>query len=466
MNTISHTHKNEITYLDVATNGNGLEKAVLTSNAIQRLNQLEYNILEVGPGGGSSINALGEYLGNLSGQAPKINLNLLELENVKSQSLDDAMERISSFGESLLLSGNVVELDNIAKPESMDIVSTSAVLHEVYSYNGGYGALDRTLRGIATTLKTGGYFAYRDVYSVETDNLHESANHAYNADSSKSWLRFIKLFMPYYLNNGQHPYHHLEDHVKIKQGSLHIDSSDIDVNKDTLIRGPIGIMREIQRHYITLRDDVWRTGTLGFIPELEGDKSNDWLNIKQGHKRVHFKFTDSDFLSFNQRTLLTEMSERVSDHFVIDGDIFDAISDTALNNFLETVQKGQDDSASEIWEDWQSREGRETYAYMTVDQLIGNIAIRSVEASKNNDGAETILLPEYITDVKKISRTYYNRFLKKALSNPLFDGKQLILAKKIPLKDVDSIATSLDVVQKYCSRETTASLYSLISSDV
>jgi hypothetical protein len=190
-------------------------------------------------------------------------------------------------------------------------------------------------------------------------------------------------------------------------------------------------MREIQRHYITLRDDVWRTGTLGFIPELVGDKSNDWLNIKQGHKRVHFKFTDSDFLSLNQKTLLTEMSERVSDHFVIDGDIFDAISDTALNNFLETVQKGQDDSASEIWEDWQSREGRETYAYMTVDQLIGNIAIRSVEASKNNDGAETILLPEYITDVKKIPRTYYNRFLKKAI-------KSVIRRKTIDTREEDS----------------------------
>jgi hypothetical protein len=99
---------------------------------------------------------------------------------------------------------------------------------------------------------------------------------------------------------------------------------------------------------------------------------------------------------------------------------------------------------------------------MTLDQLVGNVALRSMEAEDSSN----ILLPERLSDVLKVPRTYYNRFLGSKLSNPLFDGKQLVLFRKTPISDVDAIRASLEVVKEYCSRGTIASLYSLINNKV
>ncbi|MEV6429128.1 hypothetical protein [Nocardia sp. NPDC051463] len=43
---------------------------------------------------------------------------------------------------------------------------------------------------------------------------------------------------------------------------------------------PIGLFREAQRHYITLRDHVWRSGILGFTPVLDGQLLGDWIDFR------------------------------------------------------------------------------------------------------------------------------------------------------------------------------------------
>lgn len=454
----SENLKNEARYLDVASNGNGEEKSLMTVEALRRLSRDELRLLEIGPGGGASINALTEYLSTLDDAPTIAELSLVELENIKSESLDEARSHFESFGKTALYVANAVNLTKTFQPQSVDIISASAVMHEVYSYSGSYHGLNKSLRSISATLKPEGYFSYRDVYSVDKSSLHDPAIHSYH---QQGWLRFIKLFTPHYLNEGTHPYHRNEDELMIRQDSQLVDASDINPNTDALLSGPIGIMREVQRHYITLRDHAWRSGVLGFTPELEGPRASDWLDIKNGHKRVHFKLNDSSLLTESQRSLLISMSERSHDHLVLDGDIFDSITDTALNTLLSDVSKG-DETANTLWQDWLEREGRETYSYMTLDQLIGDVALRSMEI----EDSENIMLPEHSSDVLKVPRTYYNRFLESELSNPLYDGKQLVLFKKIPLSDVEAIQRSLEVVQKYCSRSTVASLYSLINNKV
>lgn len=460
MGSFSEECKSAPGYLDIAANGNGTEKAALTVEGLRRLDSQGAHILEIGPGGGAAVDSLTRRLGGEEASDSNLTLSLVEVEAVHSEALDQARKRFEAkLGRTALYQANARDLSTCFDPDSVDIVGASAVLHEVYSYSDGYRGLHDSMRSISKVIRPGGYFAFRDVYAVDAPTLHERTIQTY---SPQSWLRFTRMFTPHYLQEGTHPYHHNEDELTFRQDSRMVDVRNIDTSTDAVATGPVGIFREIQRHYITFRDHAWRSGALGFKPILEGPATNDWLDIKRGHKRVHYELTDSELLTENQKTLLLGMSEKRDDSYVIDGDVFDEVTDTALNIFLAEAEKG-DTECAEIWEEWLTREGRETYAYMTLDQLLGTMALKSIEA---DDCSETILLPEMPQDVSRAPRSYYNRFLRSRLSNPLYDGKQLILFRKTPLKETEKVKQSLEVIKDNCTRGTLASLYSAISNKV
>src|SRR5690606_23683586 len=78
-------------------------------------------------------------------------------------------------------------------------------------------------------------------------------------------------------------------------------------------------------------------------------------------------------------------------------------NDVALLAFLSSVEQG-DTSCRQVWESWQLREGRETYAYMTLDQLLTAFVVHSAEAD-----TDTVLLPVHVGDIRRIDQHYYNR---------------------------------------------------------
>lgn len=143
-----------------------------------------------------------------------------------------------------------------------------------------------------------------------------------------------------------------------RQNSRIVPVSDLHPATCAVISAPVGLFREIQRHYITFRGHVWRSGALGFTPLLDGA---DWLDLRSGH------------------------------------------NDVALLAFLSSVEQG-DTSCRQVWESWQLREGRETYAYMTLDQLLTAFVVHSAEAD-----TDTVLLPVHVGDIRRIDQHYYNR---------------------------------------------------------
>lgn len=455
MGNFEQAHKGASSYLDIAANGNGSEKAFLTAEALRRLTTSEAHIIEIGPGGGAAINSLVDQIEE--DRDITINLDLIEIESVQSNSLDTARERFQKrLGTTTLHTLDARNLSAEFPAGSTDIIASSAVLHEVYSYGSGYRGLHECMRSISSTLKNDGFFAYRDIFSVENPSLHETTIQSYG---QQGWLRFIKLFIPHYLDNAVHPYHRNEDELQFRQDSHITSIENIDTGADTIVTGPVGLFREIQRHYLTFRDYVWRSGILGFTPVLDGSPASDWLDIKSGHKRIHYNLTGGQLLDKNQQQLLVAMSESQDDHYVIDGDIFDTVSDEAINTFLSELCNG-DKQIEEIWKSWIEREGSETYAYMTLDQLLGTIALKSTEVS---EGEESILLPILPKDVIRTPRAYYNRLLKSQLPNPLYDGKQLVLFQKTLLSDADKIQSGLEVIQTHCTKSTLAKLYSRIT---
>lgn len=448
-----HTeHKTDFSYLDLAANGNGDEKALFTIQALERLRQggmTEADVVEIGPGGGAAFKAV---TNTMSGQRAEgipniVNYSFVELDGISSEMLEQACKEHAPYGATKMIKGDARNLASLM-PEGANVVAASAVLHEVYSYAGGYDGVDQTLRSVTDTIRPSGYFSYRDVFSVENESQHERAMHIYD----KSWVYFSKLFLPYYLENATHPYHREDDKVVFEQDSKFVGINSIDADKNLSISAPVGVLRELQRHYITLRDYCWRKGSLGVLPILEGDLANDWVDQRKGLKRVYYQQVPNAA----QDDLLTVMSEKAGeDIWSVDGDYFDAATDAKLCGFLKAVIE-EDPAARETWNEWLAREGAETYVYMTMGNLLGATALRSLEASEG----KKILLPESPSDVMIRPRGYYNRFLRRQVSSPLPDAKQMVLFKAYqPKTDRDEIADSLAILTEHCSKDTIAKIY-------
>jgi hypothetical protein len=453
MNSFDTAEKNSNVYLDLAANGNGNEKAMFVLEALSRLKASGTNdvdVIEIGPGGGAALQSVtNAYSCDTQSQLPEgINISFLELDGIESESLRGAREKFAGIGTTDHVKGDARDMATLF-PARADVVAASAVLHEVYSYGSGYEGVDQTLQAVAETVKPNGYFAYRDVFSVENESQHERKRHIYDKEG---WVLFAKQFLPYYLANATHPYHHEDDKVVFEQDSTRVLAEGIDPKKYLSISAPVGVLRELQRHYITLRDFCWREGALGISPVLEGPLANDWLDIKKGSKRVYYKSDDS-VLDDN---LLEVLSEDAADGYkVVDGDTFDSTTDAELGRFLHRVLN-EDEAAVDVWNKWLSREGSETYVYMTIGRLLGSMAMRSLEVT---DG-KRLLVPERPSDVMVIQRRYYNRYLQQQLSNPLPDAKQLILFRSIDVReDAQGVASAMDVLTEHSTRETISRIY-------
>lgn len=444
-------HKSSAGYLDVAANSHGAEKGFLVRRALERVRSGHKRVVEVGPGGGAAVSYLTSQLDARARE--RLHLTLIEAPGVVSQSLTRAVDGFNEAGGTCVLEHGFAQDVGKILSEPADVISASALLHEVYSYGGGYSGLHAMMRTLPKVLRPYGFFGYRDVYAVDVPSLHERVIQSYD---SLAWLQFLRMFVPQYLRDGTHPYHHAADDVLARQDSRIVPIGELDLTTCVFIVAPIGLFREIQRHYITFRDHVWRSGALGFTPVLDGQLANDWADFRRGHKRVHYSLTGSDWLPWSQKTMLLAMSEAYGDHYTIDGDIFDEVTDVALTAFLAAAERG-DAECAEVWGAWQLREGRETYAYLTLDELLAAFAEHSSEAQ-----GETVLMPVQGGDVLCRERAYYNRFLTKRLPNPLTDAKQLVLFQNVPLADGTALREALGALQAFCAKPNLARAYTAI----
>ncbi|EST25413.1 hypothetical protein [Streptomyces roseochromogenus] len=158
--------------------------------------------------------------------------------------------------------------------------------------------------------------------------------------------------------------------------------------------------------------------------------------------------------------LSEEYTDHYTDHYTVDGDIFDECTDIALTAFLSLAERG-DGECGQAWQNWVTREGRETYAYMTLDALLAAMAVHSTEAAQDD---RTVLVPVRVTDVLRRDRAYYNRYLRRALPNPLRDAKQLVLFSNIPITDSRALGEAMHCLQQWCSKGSLARVYSAINS--
>ncbi len=458
MSAFSTSLKTAAGYIDVAANAHGEEKAFLALRALQRLRCRSPHLVEIGPGGGSAVAFLASQLASPEPPGQDVRLTLVEVPGVTSASLVQAVEDFNRVGSCDLVTGFARDVGTILS-EPVDVISASALLHEVYSYGGGYAGLHSMIRTLPTVIRPGGMFAYRDVYAVKAPSLHDRVLQTYTS-TSRSWIKFMRLFVPQYLQEGTHPYHSAADLVVFRQDSRIVPAEDLCERTSVVASAPVGFFRELQRHYITLRDHVWRSGVLGFRPFLEGPLASDWIDARSGHKRVHYSLTDTDWLPASQRSMLLALSEEYMDHYTVDGDIADECTDIALTAFLDLAEHG-DGECSVVWRSWATREGRETYAYVTLDALLAAVAVNSAEVVQEQ---RTVLMPVRAGDVLLRDRAYYNRYLRRAIPNPLKDAKQLVLFSNVPVGDARSLGEGMQTLQRWCGKSSLARVYAAINS--
>ena len=452
MTNFDYTQKNRHLYLDVAANGSGQDKSWLTLEALRRLSdegRKRVDMVEIGPGGGVAIDSL---VDSIEAELPQyighLGLRLIELDGIESESLKKARTRFNAVGKSELVYGDAQELDAVLGQESTDVITACAVFHEVYSYGGGERGLSNAFLASNRTLRPGGYLAYRDVLTVPKASLHDQERVSYN---EQSWVQFTKMFLPYYLDNATHPYMNHMDIVEYEQNGARIRPEKIDSVTPLDMIAPIGVSRELQRHYITMRDIMWRSHVLGVTPILEGENAPDWINYESGERLIHFTTDDTAFLD-------QCMKDR-DGNCVLESDSFETIVDKRLYEVLKRAEADDQSEGAEIWRQWIAREGCETYMYATVDQLIGAVALSTYD----DTGGSKILLPQF-TGISP--RPHYTRYTKRRIENSCADGGQRILFQSIDRESntKQGVECALKLVREVCTVPTSDAIHDLVKS--
>jgi hypothetical protein len=166
----ARAHKSAAGYLDLAANAHGAEKGFLVRRALGRVQSTRPKVVEVGPGGGAAVSFLAAQLARDPTEGGTVHLTLIEAPGVVSQSLTRSVEEFNQVGTCHLAHGFAQDIGTLL-PEPADVISASALLHEVYSYGGGYSGLHAMMRTLPTVLNPNGFFVYRDVYAVKAPSL-------------------------------------------------------------------------------------------------------------------------------------------------------------------------------------------------------------------------------------------------------------------------------------------------------
>lgn len=399
---MSFEHKKSPEYLNQISN-NCNEKTALIIESLREQSlpykNLTRTILEIGIGGAESLD--------------KIKNELPSDVDLIAADLIPEIARLAKDKHGI----NAVATDIGSLPfktESLSAVNASAVLHEVSSYgtrNDGittiYGidAVRQSLREIKRVLLPDGLLSYRDI-SAPLHNLFEEKNVTYYR---RSWDAFIRWFLPDFINSRFHPY----------------ESSEIEMRKNNnglTLKGPVGLHRELQRHYIMFRD---------YTRNIMGERFGillhqlDWLNEENGLKRGVLSITNPRI-----RRFLTEInsakyqSEKDNDVYEMNSDDLDLLYDKVIEYYFEMFSNNEDSELKDLFEQWKLREGGEHYIYATPTEIVAMTYDKKDELCN-------VLFPAKLADVKLMPRHYYNRYLQQVIDEPEFDGKIILGLRKI-----------------------------------
>jgi len=409
-------------YLEV-TNEHADEKSFLITDALDKnllpgvenikKDKKNIRILEIGPGGGSTLEIWRDYAKQHVNT--EIDVDAIEFINKQERHSESGKKHLKALKQNAIISiGQAQELP--FNDNSFSAINISSVFHEVGSYDGGRKSINQALQEISRVLAPEGAVGYRDV-AAPSENLNTPHQTKY---IRPAWRNFIKEAAPYLIENSPDFYKNKLQDVKIWQKGKKISPRDINSDEELIVEAPIGFICEIQRHYITARDHLLRHGDLGlYITKTQ------WVNMEEGIKQTFIKTHLNSFAE----EIAGEYSSGVlgdNEYIFDDGLDFDNMTDEVMQKFFKNIKK-DDKKGKASFNEWLNREGHEFYFYYNISELI-QAAVKA--SQKNND--QHVLMPKNSEDIQTIPRYYYQRYLNDVFDNPLPDAKQLVRFWKIP----------------------------------
>lgn len=496
------------------------------SHLVQYLNLIKYNVdekIEILPyilkqDGGVflEIGTGGDPIGKLLSQIPSdfsttiiasdIDNNILELLPQRHIQLKEYINAPS--GPKLVLKQlNAIDMSHFEN-DSLFGINASSLVHEIVSYAGGTSALEKFFSEALRVLKYDGILIYRDPESVLDKNKIIKANFR-----NKSIKLFTHIFLTKFLDNSYSKLaksnkkfiqyntqditfycykQYCQNLCKLNYNEyLKTQSYDIDFFRQYTIELPIGLCREIERHYIIYLKECNPLAFIKCIPKINSDIfsvsylsnnsrdafnnfllkhqiviQNDLINSKV--KDLLNKTIDNALkpMEFGVRMVIPLQSKRQllinllknegfepsiyiklikKDTYLLDYRIFslfyDYISESILDNNNKLLYA--EDAMHAIY---LKSEGDESYCYYSDDELItkvADISLQQVKLSANKDLEEAMVLcPISFEHNRFVPRLCYQKILKDVLDindnagYPIKnrEGKRVIHFKKMNFK--------------------------------
>ncbi len=246
---------------------------------------------------------------------------------------------------------------------------------------------------------------YRDIYPVDGD-IFTPMKQYYKA---QSWVKFIELFLPYYLSRAKHPY-----------GGEPIQIMS-DGDGGVWINCPVGLARDLQRHYITFRDHIWRSGVLGFYPAYYTYYKMTPLDNSSTDRKVYYEISDTNRYKRLSLTTDDNLYEGQDQHGKYAAGItFDRVTDIAIGELL-SLNPSPNNIAN--IESWLTREGAEVYIYDSIENFI--LRVKSVAADLNVSMSVESNANGNRRAIERISRDHYTSYLSRTLGNTALQDAKL-----------------------------------------
>ena len=400
---------------------------------------------------------------------------------------------------------NAVDM-SIFKNNYLDGINVSSVIHEVFSYEKGFEGVKRFFNEAFRTLKKNGVLIYRDPEALKNKKSIVSVKlknktirlffHIFIykfLDRTGSYLgtseRKLKIYNPKDIS--------FKIYKKKKSNSkklnyyqyLKTPSYDIDFSRDYSIKLPLGLYKELSRHYLTY---LHQCNPLKFIKHTPNINSNLYnvhyfahstksifenylkqsneqmingmINNKQKMKIEESIDNNSNVLEFGVPIKFESKSKKEKlisllkkhnynpNKYIITFDINKSLLDyrifgilyDEISNKIFDKNNGLINKEDEVHAKWLKREGEEFYFYYSDDELISKVAKITITKTINENGSfeYLILCPLSEKHNKFVPRLCYTNLLNAALTvkNSLHypikieDGKRVIHFEKMNLK--------------------------------
>lgn len=499
INTVDHKNTNLVKYLDLIKY-NIKEKTEILPYILEEEDGV---FLEIGMGGDPIINLFSQIPSNKNATiiASDVDNRILELLLERHPQLEKYASNHSSGPKLILKQLNAIDMQYFSD-NYLSGINASSLVHEIVSYAGGINAFNSFFKESFRVLKPDGVLIYRDPEAVLLKNKTVKANL-----KNKSIKLFTHIFLTKFLDNS---YCNLAKSNKkfvqynakditfycYKQYSkelctltydeyLKTQSYDIDFSRQYTVRLPLGLIREIERHYLVYLKECNPLAFVKCMPKINTDLfflsylSNNSIKAFQEFLTYNQVESKDGLINSETKDLLNETIDNKvkpieyglkilipsqvkkqklinllkqegfepgfyiklikKDTYLIDYRLFSLFYDFFSESILDENNKllNPEDAVHAIY---LKSEGDETYCYYSDDELISKVAMITLEDNKDPSNL-MVLCPVSAEHNKFIPRICYQKVLNDVVevtdnagySIKNKEGKRIIHFKKTEL---------------------------------